>query len=121
MPIHHIPTIRTRAFASEARLTRLAQAHEPVLSVKHFVQRSRALALYRDIVRTTSMLNNPGLEDELRVTARAEFERNRNVMDLTQIRYLISTGKTELDDKKRYFETVVGRRLERKPTWNGEA
>ena len=111
----YTPTTLVRSYASESRLTHLARAQGPVLSVKHFVQRSRALALYRDIIRTTTMLNNPGLEQELRSTARAEFERNRNVMDLTHIRYLISTGKTELEDKKRYFETVVGRRLERTP------
>jgi len=36
--------------------------------------------------------------------ARDEFERNRNVTDITQIRYLISTGKTQWDSMERYID-----------------
>jgi len=36
--------------------------------------------------------------------AREEFERNKNVTDITQIRYLISTGKTQWDSMERYID-----------------
>lgn len=35
--------------------------------------------------------------------ARIEFERNRKVEDITQIRYLISTGKTQWEGMERYI------------------
>ena len=45
----------------------------------------------------------------MRSYARGEFERNRNVTSLTQIRYLVSTGKTELDSMQRYIYEQVAR------------
>ena len=45
----------------------------------------------------------------MRAYARGEFERNRLVSDLTQIRYLASTGKTELDSMQRYVYEQAAR------------
>ena len=38
-----------------------------------------------------------------------EFERHKNVTDITKIRYLISTGKTEFDTMERYIEQLAMR------------
>jgi len=35
--------------------------------------------------------------------ARDEFERNKGIRDVTQIRYLISTGKTQWESMDRYI------------------
>lgn len=47
-----------------------------------FLQRSRALALWRDILRSTRRIKGDGDRMEMRQLARDEFERNRNVTDL---------------------------------------
>ncbi|KAL1587457.1 hypothetical protein WHR41_03847 [Cladosporium halotolerans] len=76
----------------------------PPLTLEHFVQRGRALALWRDIVRSTNKVPPSSTRTELLDFARAEFERHRHVNDIGHIRYLISTGKTQLDSMKRYVE-----------------
>jgi Complex 1 protein (LYR family) len=43
----------------------------------------------------------------MRQYARQGFERNRDVTDLIQIRYLISTGKTELEGMQRYINELA--------------
>ena len=35
---------------------------------------------------------------------KGEFARNRHVHDVSQIRYLVSTGKAEWDGMRRYVE-----------------
>ncbi|PGH10342.1 hypothetical protein GX51_00099 [Blastomyces parvus] len=45
--------------------------------------------------------------DEMRSFARHEFERNKDATDLTHIRYLISTGKTEFDAMRRYIDELA--------------
>lgn len=60
-----------------------------------FLQRSRVLSLYRDILRGTRRMSDPGTREETRRFARSEIERNRHVTDLTHIRYLLSTGKSQ--------------------------
>ncbi|KOS19589.1 LYR motif-containing protein 2 [Escovopsis weberi] len=72
------------------------------LSLDHFLQRARVLALYRTILRSTGHIKDPALKAETRKYARDEFERHRNVKDLSHIRYLLSTGKTEWDSMERY-------------------
>ncbi|KAH7059014.1 complex 1 protein-domain-containing protein [Macrophomina phaseolina] len=73
-------------------------------SIMCFIQRQRVVSLWRDIVRALNKIPPSPTRDELRRYARTEFERNRNVTDITHIRYLISTGKTEFDSMKRYIE-----------------
>ncbi|CAK7269612.1 hypothetical protein SEPCBS119000_003659 [Sporothrix epigloea] len=76
---------------------------KPVLSLDHFLQRRRALALYRTIVRGTRQISDATTRVETLQYARGEFERHRGVTDLTHIRYLISTGKTEWENTERYI------------------
>lgn len=88
------------------RPTRLRQ---PALGLDHFLQRQRVLSLYRTILRTVYKIPPSATRDEMYTYARTEFERHRSVSDLTQIRYLISTGKTEFDGMKRYVDEMAGR------------
>ncbi|KAK4208131.1 complex 1 LYR protein [Rhypophila decipiens] len=74
------------------------------LSLDHFLQRSRALAFYRSILRATRRIQDPKTRAETRKHVRDEFERNRHVTDLNHIRYLLSTGKTEWEAMERYVD-----------------
>jgi len=74
------------------------------LSLDHFLQRSRAISLYREIIRGTRRIADPNTRAESRRFAREEFERHRDVTDLGHIRYLISTGKTEWQGMERYVD-----------------
>ena len=70
-------------------------------SLSDFILRQRVIALWRDIVRTADRLPK-GSRYEMKKFAREEFERNRGVSDSVQIRYLVSTGKTQLDKMKEW-------------------
>ncbi|KAF2201358.1 hypothetical protein GQ43DRAFT_38692 [Delitschia confertaspora ATCC 74209] len=70
------------------------------LSLEHFIQRQRALALWREILRSTASIADDSTRKEMRHFARVEFEQHKNVTDLGHIRYLISTGKTQFDTMK---------------------
>ncbi|KAI9706569.1 MAG: hypothetical protein M1836_003576 [Candelina mexicana] len=61
-----------------------------------FLQRQRALALWREIVRATNKIPASTTRNEMRRFARDEFLRNKDVTDLT--------GKTEFDSMKRYID-----------------
>ena len=87
-----------RTYATSAatkRPSRLPPNTAP-LSLDHFLIRQRVLALYRTIVRACYSLPPP-MKAEMKAYAREEFERRKQVEDLRQIRYLLSTGKAELD------------------------
>lgn len=53
-----------------------------MLTVPQFIQRQRALALWREIVRSTANIPEEGARKDMREFARAEFEQHRNVDDL---------------------------------------
>ncbi|KAH0443124.1 hypothetical protein CcaCcLH18_01237 [Colletotrichum camelliae] len=74
------------------------------LSLDHFLQRSRVLSLYREILRGTKRIEDPITRAESRRYARDEFERHRDVTDINHIRYLTSTGKTEFQGMERYID-----------------
>ncbi|KAF2463506.1 uncharacterized protein BDR25DRAFT_107924 [Lindgomyces ingoldianus] len=78
----------------------LQQRGKSPLGLDHFLQRQRALALWRDIMRSTAGISDAATKRDMQQFARAEFERHRNVTDLSHIRYLISTGKTQFDTMK---------------------
>lgn len=80
---------------------------KPPLSLDHFLQRQRVISLWRDIVRATNEIPPSNTRDEMRQYARHGFERNRNVTDLTHIRYLISTGRTEFEGMQRYINELA--------------
>ncbi|OAA60572.1 complex 1 lyr protein [Niveomyces insectorum RCEF 264] len=89
----------SRSYATKPGRSRLSGT----LSLEHFLQRARVLALYRTIVRATRRIPDPATRAETRRFAREEFERHRNVTDLAHIRYLVSTGKTEWQNMERYI------------------
>ncbi|KAK2766679.1 hypothetical protein FQN54_005992 [Arachnomyces sp. PD_36] len=84
-----------------------SRLRKPAVGLDHFIQQQRALGLWREIVRAINKIPKSGTRDELIHYARHEFERNRDVTDLTQIRYLISTGKTEFDTMRRYIDEQI--------------
>lgn len=78
------------------------------LSLEHFLQRQRVLTLWRMVLRSIYRIPKVNRAEAL-AYARSEFERNRNVTDIGQIRYLISTGKTEFDSMERYIDELASR------------
>lgn len=83
------PLSRSFATVSKGPAARRLRGQR-VLGLEHFVQRQRVLTLWRDILRTTAFIPDPGLRKDMRQTAREKFEQHRNVTDLGHIRYLIS-------------------------------
>ncbi|KAF2206638.1 hypothetical protein CERZMDRAFT_52728 [Cercospora zeae-maydis SCOH1-5] len=75
------------------------------LTLEHFLQRQKVIKLWRECIRNINKIP-PSMPTrrEMRDYARYEFERYRNVDDLQHIRYLVSTGKTQLDSMSRYIE-----------------
>jgi hypothetical protein len=55
------------------------------LSALKFIQRQRALALWREIVRSTANIPEEGARKDMRQFARAEFEQQRGVTDIVSI------------------------------------
>ena len=97
------------ASTSRSVSTSRAQRLPAALSLDHFLQRQRVLELWRDVVRSTKKIPDQRTRNEMRSFARQEFERNRAVSDLTQIRYLVSTGKEQMQTMKRYVEEMGSR------------
>lgn len=77
-------------------------------SLEHFIQRQRVLSLWRTILRSVYKIPADRRHETVNY-ARHEFERNKAVSDLGQIRYLISTGKTEFDGMRRYIDELAAR------------
>ncbi|RYP90813.1 hypothetical protein DL770_003074 [Monosporascus sp. CRB-9-2] len=92
-----------RSYATTGSSRPLKSRLRTTLSLDHFLQRSRALSLYRTIIRGTRRIGDSATREETRRYARAEFERHRHVTDLGHIRYLLSTGKTEWEAMERYI------------------
>ncbi|KAJ5532357.1 hypothetical protein N7504_009420 [Penicillium tannophilum] len=80
---------------------------KPAISLDHFIQRQRVLALWREIVRALNKIPPSTTRSELHSYARQEFERHRDVKDVPHIRYLLSTGKAEFDTMRRYIDEQV--------------
>ncbi|KAF6814707.1 hypothetical protein CSOJ01_03930 [Colletotrichum sojae] len=99
-PITPLWSLARRSYSNGPARSRLGKT----LSLDHFLQRSRALSLYREIIRGTRRIADPTTRAESRRYARDEFERHRDVTDIGHIRYLISTGKTEWQGMERYVD-----------------
>ncbi|TVY12563.1 LYR motif-containing protein 2 [Lachnellula arida] len=91
----------SRLYSSQAK--RPSRFTAGTVSLDHFLQRAKALSLWRTIVRGCRKISDTGTREETLRFAREEFRRNRDVRDLTQIRYLISTGKTQWEGMERYI------------------
>ncbi|KAK6538731.1 hypothetical protein TWF694_010305 [Orbilia ellipsospora] len=62
------------------------------LSLDRFILRSRVLSLWKEILRMTRRIEDPNTRNEMRSWARHEFKRNKEIQEITQIRYLISVS-----------------------------
>ncbi|KAH6867129.1 hypothetical protein BKA58DRAFT_442119 [Alternaria rosae] len=110
--------LRAYATAASKPPSRLRARGKTPVGLDHFIQRQRALALWRDIVRSTASIPDAGARRDMRRFARSEFDQHRSVTDLVSplppspssprltaaqghIRYLISHGKTQ-------FQTIKG-------------
>ncbi|KAI0190812.1 hypothetical protein F4808DRAFT_400024 [Astrocystis sublimbata] len=100
IPPYSAITLRSRSYATS---TPPKSRLRPTLSLDHFLQRARVLALYRTVLRGTRNIGDAATRNETRSFARAEFERHRGVADINHIRYLLSTGKTEWESMERYI------------------
>ncbi|CAI6341533.1 unnamed protein product [Periconia digitata] len=89
-----------RCYATVSTPSRSRLRGKNPLGLDHFVQRQRALALWKDILRSTASIPDAATKKDMRDFARAEFLQHRNVTDLAHIRYLISLGKTQYDNMK---------------------
>lgn len=96
------------AAIKEFKPSRLPTNKPPPPSLEAFIQRGRVLGLYREILRNLFRIPK-GKRDEPIAYAKNEFGRNKHVKDITQIRYLISTGKTEFDTMSRYIDELAAR------------
>ncbi|KAF7916013.1 uncharacterized protein EAE98_010868 [Botrytis deweyae] len=88
----HTPPLRT--YIRLSNITRTIRSHSsakprrpssklgPTVSLDHFLQRSKALSLYRRILRDCRRIPDVGSRDETRRFVRDDFERNRGVTDL---------------------------------------
>ncbi|KJX99698.1 unnamed protein product [Zymoseptoria tritici ST99CH_1A5] len=94
-------TLRRCATISSGRSLR---SKGPPMSLEQFLQRKKVMDLWREIVRATNKIPPSSTREEMKTFAREEFERFRHVEDLGHIRYLVSTGKTQLDAMRRYVE-----------------
>ncbi|KAF2486654.1 hypothetical protein BDY17DRAFT_321430 [Neohortaea acidophila] len=79
----------------------------PVLTLEQFLQKQRVLGFWREIMREVHKIPPSSTRQEMREFARTEFERNRHLKDLDHIRYLVATGKTQLDSMRRYVEQIA--------------
>lgn len=127
----------SRALASKLAGSRLRD-RGPLLTLDQFIQRQRVLSFYRGILRAVSRVPPSPTRDELRQFARGEFERHRGVVDPVStcdiesleadvrrlrafgtdrcgceqghVRYLISSGKTQVDGMMRYVDELAARK-----------
>ncbi|KFY68885.1 hypothetical protein V496_00708 [Pseudogymnoascus sp. VKM F-4515 (FW-2607)] len=94
---------RNRFFASEAA-RRPKSRFGPTVSLEHFLQRGKVLSLWRRVLRDTRRIADLETRAETRRMAKDEFQRNKDVKDISQIKYLISTGKSQWDATERYID-----------------
>ncbi|TGO56959.1 hypothetical protein BCON_0071g00130 [Botryotinia convoluta] len=94
------PTIRSH---SSAKPRRPSSKLGPTVSLDH---RSKAISLYRRILRDCRRIPDARSREETRRFVRDDFERNRGVTDLSQIKYLIGTGKTQWEGMERYITGI---------------
>ncbi|KAI0335365.1 hypothetical protein GY45DRAFT_1342875 [Cubamyces sp. BRFM 1775] len=75
----------------------------PELTLKHFILKQQALNLYRRAIRATRSIPDRSTRLETIVWIRSEFERNRNLHDVTLIEDRLASGRREL---KQIFPTA---------------
>ncbi|RII10431.1 hypothetical protein CUC08_Gglean006421 [Alternaria sp. MG1] len=73
--------LRRYATVASKPPSRLRARGKSPVGLDHFIQRQRVLALWRDIVRSTSNIPDVGARKDMRQFARSEFEQHRSVTD----------------------------------------
>ncbi|KAG0645502.1 hypothetical protein D0Z07_8731 [Hyphodiscus hymeniophilus] len=96
------PCVFLRTYVSSAKSPRSKLGN--TIGLDHFLQRNKAIALWRNVVRGCRRIADPQTRGETLRFAREEFKRHKHVTDITHIRYLISTGKTQWDTMERYID-----------------
>ncbi|CAG7918133.1 unnamed protein product [Penicillium olsonii] len=91
--------MRPSHFLAAVARTRPSTLKKPAVSLDHFIQRQRVLSFWREIVRALIKVPPSSTRTELRNYARSEFERHRELTDLT--------GKSEFQTMKRYIDEQV--------------
>eukprot|EP00735_Rhodelphis_limneticus_P001499 TRINITY_DN12128_c0_g1::TRINITY_DN12128_c0_g1_i1::g.26547::m.26547 TRINITY_DN12128_c0_g1::TRINITY_DN12128_c0_g1_i1::g.26547 ORF type:complete len:101 (+),score=0.15,sp/B2GV91/LYRM2_RAT/35.06/4e-06,Complex1_LYR/PF05347.10/3.8e-11,Complex1_LYR_1/PF13232.1/3.8e-11,HxlR/PF01638.12/5.5,HxlR/PF01638.12/1.6 TRINITY_DN12128_c0_g1_i1:32-304(+) len=74
-----------------------------ILSLKDFMRRQQVLQLYRSVLRLATRLDE-STAHEVRLEARREIERQKQVTDGQKIEYLLSDGKNRL----RQLSNLIG-------------
>ncbi|CAI7639865.1 unnamed protein product [Penicillium discolor] len=90
------PSPRFLAAISRSQPSKLKK---PSISLDHFIQRQRVLSLWREIVRALIKVPPSSTRTELHKYARDEFERHREVSDVT--------GKSEFETMRRYIDEQI--------------
>lgn len=94
-----------RTYATPTPHPTRTPTHKPFLTLDRFIQRQRAIALYRAIIRATNQIpKKSSARAEIRDFARAEFERSRNVEDILAIRGFIGRGREEFEKARGFME-----------------
>lgn len=104
--VHSLPDSKPMLF-SPARS--YSSFRKPPLSLDQFLLRQRVLSLWREIVRAIHRVPEPTTRKELRQYARRGFEAHRHESDRSQIRFLLSSGKTEFQAMRRYVDEMAAR------------
>ncbi|KAI0304826.1 complex 1 protein-domain-containing protein [Russula brevipes] len=66
-------------------------------SLKHFILQQRVFALYRTAIRASRAVPDPATRKETISWIRAEFERNRHVVDLDLVEAKLRAARRELE------------------------
>ena len=81
------------------------RAQPAVLTLKHFILRSDARALYRDVLRAIKGMDE-STANGVRLAARERFAESENETDVAQIRVLLVDGKHSLKEMRALLGTV---------------
>ncbi|KAH9968904.1 hypothetical protein BC827DRAFT_1121360 [Russula dissimulans] len=76
----------------------------PQLSLKHFILRQRVLSFYRTAIRASRVIPDPATRKETISWVRAEFERNKDILDADLIEAKLRASRRELEQILPYRE-----------------
>ena len=96
-------TVEARSSAMSSRLA--AVRAQGGVSLKHFMLRTEARSLYRDVLRAIKGMDE-STATSVRQEARERFAQNANETDVEQIKVLLIDGKHSLKEMISLFRTV---------------
>ena len=104
--VPHAPSARPRNPTWSAMSSRLAAVRaQGGISLKHFMLRTEARSLYRDVLRAIKGMDE-STATSVRQEARERFAQNANETDVEQIKVLLIDGKHSLKEMISLFSTV---------------